>query len=282
MLPCSMSTYRFTTALDYTFAQLAEMHNISFSGYFFPVEMTAESTASMYRVYQVAPQHCIAMHIEDGTFVGLAKLALRGSRAWCAGFGIAPAFRGKGLGKLLITPMVEEARKAGAATLQLEVLEQNVAAFKLYSGAGFTVMRQLVGLQIATTDLPRATSTIPTTIVALDQLLLSMSTQPLPDWEHELGSILTIKNQTLMTTGPQSSLVGLVFQRTNESMRILSSTPSTDTTPEEMAALLTAAANGAQIIQVYNEPEGSHRSRLYKALGFQEFFRQYEMVLDLC
>ena len=84
-----MNAYRFTTALDYTFAQLAEMHNISFSGYFFPVEMTPESIASFYRVYSVAPQHCVVMHTVDGAFVGLAKPALRGSRAWCAGFGIA-------------------------------------------------------------------------------------------------------------------------------------------------------------------------------------------------
>src|SRR5579872_6102282 len=115
-----MNAYRFTTALDYTFAQLTEMHNISFSGYFFPAEMTSASTASFYRVYSVAPQHCLVMHTEDGAFVGLAKLALRGSRAWCAGFGITPAFRGKGLGKLLAAQMIEEARKTGAATLQLE------------------------------------------------------------------------------------------------------------------------------------------------------------------
>jgi len=48
-----------------------------------------------------------------------------------------------------------------------------------------------------------------------------------------------------------------------------------------MAALLTAAANGAQTIQRYNEPEGSVSCNLYYALGFQEFFRQHEMLLDL-
>ena len=64
-------------------------------------------------------------------------------------------------------------------------------------------------------------------------------------------------------------------------MRVLSATPSGSTIPEDMAALLTAAANGAQTIQVFNEPKSSIAFNLYKALGFQEFFRQYEMVLDL-
>jgi ribosomal protein S18 acetylase RimI-like enzyme len=281
MLPCLMNTIRFTTALDYTFAQLTEMHNISFTGYFFPSDMTPESTASMYRAYQVAPQHCIAMHTEDGTFVGFAKLALRGTRAWCAGFGIAPAFRGKGMGKLLVAPMIEEARKAGAATLQLEVLAQNTAAFKLYSSAGFIVTRQLVGMQIATADLPNFSTTIATIPVTLDSLISSIIERRQPDWEHELPSILATHNQAIVTAGPHSTSAGLVFQRTDNYMRVLSSTPSAETTPEEMAALLAAAANGAPTIQVYNEPEGSISFNLYNALGFQEFFRQYEMLLHL-
>lgn len=276
-----MTTYRFTTALDYTFAQLAEMHNISFTGYYFPMDMTAESTASMYRVYQVAPEHCVAMHIEDGAFVGLAKLALRGTRAWCAGFGIAPAFRGQGMGKLLVAPMIEEARKAGTATLQLEVLAQNTAAFMLYSSAGFSVTRQLVGMQITAADLPNFSSTIATTPVTLDSLIPSIITQRQPDWEHELPSILATRHEALITTGPQSTSTGLVFQRTGEYMRVLSSTPSVGTTPEEMATLVMAAANGARLIQIYNEPQDSASFRLYNALGFQEFFRQYEMVLGL-
>jgi len=231
--PGLMSTYRYTTALHYTFAQLSEMHNISFTGYFFPMDLTPESTASMYRVYHVAPQHCVAMHTEDGTFVGLAKLALRGSRAWCAGFGIAPAFRGKGMGKLLVVSMIEEARKAGATTLQLEVLEQNIAAFKLYSSAGFAVTRQLVGMQIATSDLPPATSAISTAPVALDSLLPSIIAQRRPDWEHELPSIYATNHRALVTTGLDGSPVGLVFQRTDAYLRVLSATPSASTTPKK-------------------------------------------------
>ena len=276
-----MNSYRFSTALDYTFAQLTEMHNISFSGYLFPVQMTPEAAASMYRVYQVALQHCIVMHSEDGAFVGLAKLALRGSRAWCAGFGIAPAFRGRGLGKLLATAMIEEAYRAGAATLQLEVLEQNTAAFRLYSSVGFVVTRQLVGLQIAADDLPQANSPVVATLIDLEHLLPSIIGQRHPDWEHELPSILAANHQALVSTGPYNTQAGLVYQRTGERVRVLSSTPSTTTLPEEMAALLTAAASGARTIQVYNEPEDSNSFHLYKALGFQEFFRQREMLLDL-
>ena len=276
-----MDKYRFTTALDYTFVQLTEMHNSSFSGYSFPYEMTPASMAYFYLIYQVAPQHCIAMHTEDGVFVGFAKLALRGSRAWCAGFGIAPAFRGKGLGKLLAAPMIEEARKAGAATLQLEVLQQNIPAFRLYSSVGFVVTRQLVGLQIAAASLPPATSTLSPIAVTLDDLLPSIIALRQPDWEHELSSILATIHQSMALGSPHNTHTGLVYQRAGDYMRILSSTPSLETTPEEMATLLIAAANGAQIIQVYNEPENSISFNLYRTLGFQEFSRQHEMVLDL-
>jgi ribosomal protein S18 acetylase RimI-like enzyme len=276
-----MSAYRFTTALDYTMRQLSEMHNLSFSGYFFPAEMAPEATASMYRIYQVAPQYCVVMHSEDGAFVGLAKLALRGARAWCAGLGVAPAFRGKGLGGLLTRAMIEEARKAGAATLQLEVLAQNTAAIKLYRSTGFVETRQLVGLQISAGALPPLASAGVATPVALERLLPAIVAGRQPDWEHELPSILAIEHQALVTTGRDSTEAGLVYQRTGEYVRILSSTPSASTTLEEMDTLLTTAASGAQTIQVYNEPEDSASFRLYRALGFQEFFRQYEMVLEV-
>jgi ribosomal protein S18 acetylase RimI-like enzyme len=276
-----MHTYRFTTALDYTFAQLAELHNLSFSGYFFPMDMTPEFNAAMFRVYHIAPEHCVVMHTEDGTFVGLAKLALRGTRAWCAGFGIVPSLRGTGMGKLLVAPMIEQACKAGATSLQLEVLAQNEAAFKLYRGAGFTVTRQLVGLQTATADLPNSPSDFTATRVTLERLIPSMLAQQQPDWEHELASILALRHDALVTTGPHATAAGLIFQRADKLVSILSSTPSPATTPVEMAHLLAAAAKGAPTIQIYNEPENSQSYHLYHALGFQEFFRQYEMHLAL-
>jgi len=53
---------------------------------------------------------------------------------------VHPQWRGRGLGELLFSAMVREAREAVAATLTLEVRESNLAARGLYAKYGLEVM----------------------------------------------------------------------------------------------------------------------------------------------
>src|SRR5689334_16073127 len=101
-----MSEYRFSNALGYTFEQLADMHNTSFSGYFMPVSMTPGQTADFWRTNQIDANRCVVMHDANNTFVGMARMGTRGTRCWCGGFGIVPEFRGNGASKLLASEMV--------------------------------------------------------------------------------------------------------------------------------------------------------------------------------
>src|SRR5690348_9430884 len=166
-----MNTYSFSNALAYTQMQLAEMHSASFSGYFFPTMITAEMSAGFWRVFQIDAKYCVVMHNEQGAFVGIARIGVRGLRGWCGGFGIVPEFRGTGASKLLVTQMVQVARENGLATLQLEVLTQNIRAIKLYEGAGFRFARRLIGIEAAIDALPDASPTFQATFVDPSVLL---------------------------------------------------------------------------------------------------------------
>src|SRR5258708_2094982 len=151
-----MSEYHFSNASGYTHAQLSEMHNLSFSGYFFPMTLTTEMNADFWRIYQIDANRSFAMHDQNETFVGMVRLATRGKRGWCGGFGIAPQFRGTGASTILAKRMVQVARESGLATLQLEALTQNIRAIKLYKKVGFISQRRLFGLTIVTDALPDA------------------------------------------------------------------------------------------------------------------------------
>ena len=48
-------------------------------------------------------------------------------------------FRGRGLGRLLMRHVLEDAAKGGASRATLEVRESNIAARRLYEGLGFSV-----------------------------------------------------------------------------------------------------------------------------------------------
>ncbi|HEY4077691.1 MAG TPA: GNAT family N-acetyltransferase [Rhizomicrobium sp.] len=75
-----------------------------------------------------------AFHSDDG-FV-LARVA--GGEAEILTLAVAPAARGKGLGRALLTAAIDRARALDAQTMFLEVGADNPAALALYAGLGFT------------------------------------------------------------------------------------------------------------------------------------------------
>lgn len=276
-----MNAYRFSNALAYTHAELAEMHNASFSGYFFPATMSAEISADFWRVYQIDARMCVVMHDEQDTFVGMARMGTRGTRGWCGGFGIAPEFRGTGASKLLAERMVQQARESGLTTLQLEVLTQNVKAIKLYEQAGFVPTRRLVGIESATAALPAADPALQISTAAPDTLLSRLYEGLQPSWQYEPASILTMRAEAITAPGADGHLNGLIFTRAGENTRILAAFLQSDLTNAALGSLLRAAAGNATTIQVFNEPEDSPFLARCRALGFTEFFSQHEMFLTL-
>ncbi|MEM1447010.1 MAG: GNAT family N-acetyltransferase [Planctomycetota bacterium] len=60
-------------------------------------------------------------------------------RAWLISMWVAPAVRGRGLGKALITSAIRWAKDQGLKELRLEVTSNNPVAAQLYSRMGFVM-----------------------------------------------------------------------------------------------------------------------------------------------
>lgn len=278
-----MHIYRFTDALLYSIEQLTTLHNSCFEGYLVPIQKTPSEIADFWRVHQVDATRCVVMHDEDERFVGMARMCTRGNRGWCGGFGIVPAFRGVGASRQLAEEMVRVARDSGLVQLQLEVLSQNTRAIKLYERVGFHTRRRLFGLELAVDALPVSDSTD----VAVERVpittLLAWS-QPYPAqlcWGRELASVLTMDCEMLVAHDAEGQKNALVVQRLDDKLRIQAALLQPHASTSALAILLRACAADASSIQIYNEPEDSDLLRLYQALGFTEFFSQYEMFLTL-
>lgn len=276
-----MSEYHFSNALGYTFEQLADMHNTSFSGYFMPVSMTPEQTADFWRTNQIDANRCVVMHDANNAFVGMARMGTRGTRGWCGGFGIVPESRGSGASKLLAGEMVRVARETGLSMLQLEVLTQNVRARKLYERAGFVVRRRLLGLEIATSALPAGA--VPSIErLALETALSRFQQAPVqPCWSLEPASLLAMNVEAFAVPDSAREPNILVVQRSNGVTRIQAACIQSQLTENEFAALLRSIATDTTTLQVFNEPEESPLLERYMSLGFTEFFSQYEMSFEL-
>jgi ribosomal-protein-alanine N-acetyltransferase len=73
----------------------------------------------------------------DGTLLGYAGVMTGGADADVQTIAVAPAAQGKGLGGTLLEALVEQARRAGATSLLLEVRADNAPAIALYERHGF-------------------------------------------------------------------------------------------------------------------------------------------------
>jgi [ribosomal protein S18]-alanine N-acetyltransferase len=85
-------------------------------------------------------RYYIVAETADHQLLGTAGLLTIGETAQILTVGVLPAARRRGVGRLLVRALVEEARRRRAEEVLLEVREDNEAARQLYESEGFTVL----------------------------------------------------------------------------------------------------------------------------------------------
>jgi GNAT superfamily N-acetyltransferase len=107
-----------------------------------PIDWSPAMLQRWMTLWDIPAETSILLRV-DGRPAGISLGALRGDRAWITTFGMHPDFRRRGLGKVLLDAQLKRLREAGARTVRLEVLADNVEARGLYEGCGFRVRRAL-------------------------------------------------------------------------------------------------------------------------------------------
>jgi ribosomal protein S18 acetylase RimI-like enzyme len=141
------------------FDALTELFNAGYSDYLVPLRLDRgglEYTVGICDIDLAASR----VALEDGEPAAFAFLALRGDEGWIGGMGTVPARRRRGLGRVALESVLGEARARGAASVRLEVIEQNRPARRLYEKLGFERVRDL-GVWILDSAAPRVTKAQP-------------------------------------------------------------------------------------------------------------------------
>lgn len=118
--------------------------NRGFTDYFVPLAQTPESLTAMIETNDVSLADSLVALDSTSAPVGIGLLALRPPRGWVAGMGVAPMWRGQGQGEALMRGLIARCRSRGLRLLQLEVLEQNDPARRLYQRLHFVERRHLL------------------------------------------------------------------------------------------------------------------------------------------
>ncbi|MEO0562470.1 MAG: GNAT family N-acetyltransferase [Chloroflexota bacterium] len=135
-------TVELVPASTVDFHQFTATLNRAYADYFIPLNMTPDELR--VRVLQDDIKlglSCAATH--QAGLVGVAMLAQRGVTGWIGGVGVVPRWRGSGIGRRIMVYVIDRAREAGIAHVQLEVITANRRAHALYDSLGFEPSRLL-------------------------------------------------------------------------------------------------------------------------------------------
>jgi ribosomal protein S18 acetylase RimI-like enzyme len=121
----------------------ADLINAAYADYFVPMHLTADSMRSVDELYDVDLSRSVVAY-DRGELIGMALLSRRGERGWVSGVGVLPAWRRRGIGRLLMETLLKGAHEAGVRQVTLEVIAENRAARTLYADLGFVEQRELL------------------------------------------------------------------------------------------------------------------------------------------
>ncbi|EOC1326629.1 GNAT family N-acetyltransferase [Cronobacter dublinensis] len=142
----NMGSLRALPAIHWSSEALAAMLCRCFDGYLVPFQLDGAVFAQRFGAENVC-LNASRVWLEGDNVVALALMARRGWHSRLAAFAIHPAWRGKGLGKMLMMQLLDEAHERGDSSMTLEVIVGNDAGQALYERVGFACEKTLVGFQ---------------------------------------------------------------------------------------------------------------------------------------
>jgi len=132
--------------LRFSLEALSTLFARSFEGYFLPFPDDPVRLDYLLRCEGVSLVHS-RVALDGGAPVGVALLARRGATERVAAMGICASHRGRGIGRMLLARLQEEAAARGVERMILEVIDVNEPALRLYERLGFARVRRLRGYE---------------------------------------------------------------------------------------------------------------------------------------
>ena len=272
-------------ARAFTFRQLTDIYNQTRIDYIVPMPMNEAKLREYVHNYDVdLTQSLVAM--SEGQPLGVAMLGVRSDVAWITRLGVTPHGRQKGIGRGLMTGLIENAGKLGSKKVVLEVIQDNVPAQRLFESLGFQVLRELLvvrrapsptnmtarnTLHIETAGFQEATSLLKTRTDAASWVTATESL-------NKVGSLVA-----LVADIPKLGQGWLVYESSvfQLSRLILKTDPAAS--PEVATSLLQHLhwRHPVQDTVVENIPATDKLWPIFQSLGYMTSFVRVEMELAL-
>lgn len=278
MLPHPSTHLRAEPADRFTLDQLTDLYNAGRSDYLVPMPMTTPALARYAHLYDVDFAASVVL-VDGDQPVGIGMLGLRDQRAWLTRLGVTPAQRQHGAGRLIVETLLANARARGATLAQLERIDGNEAARRLFEAAGFRERRRLLILRRPAGPAPLPAA--PLVPLGAEQIAARLAARaPGASWVDETRSLLNGGDvEGWHVDGDPERW--LVLRRHD---RLLSHLVLAPAAAAASAAVLLAALHQHypdHAAEVENLPVDSSLHAAFDAAGYQVAFRRIEMTRAL-
>ncbi len=266
-----MGSVALEPASRWSYAELAEIFNAAYEGYFTPFALDEAAFRFMSTTWD---DHLDASRVAlvDGEPAGICKLAVRGDRGWIAGIGVTTPHRGTGVGKALTRGVLEEAARLGLREVWLEVLVQNEPAIRLYEKLGFRTVRDLEGWTLGELVFQKhKASAVP---AARAQARIRAERTWREPWQRADETVANLEDVEALESKGGAAL----FRRTGERVSLLQGVAESD---DDARDLLLALPDQATSLHWMNGPSGDPFNAAIASLGGTQAWRQHEMLFEL-
>jgi ribosomal protein S18 acetylase RimI-like enzyme len=262
------------------FDALTELFNAAYSDYFVPLRLDPkglEFTIAICDIDLAASR----VALEGGEPAAFAFVAQRGDEGWIGGMGTVPSQRRRGVGRAALQAVLDDARGRGAASIRLEVIEQNKPARRLYDKLGFRHVRDL-GVWILDGAPPKVTSAQPAAFDLAAAWIRANRAAEEP-WQRADETVVHMREKGLpfegLTVERDGETVGALLYQPGQAQPGVAQIAARD---EQAAAhLLVALAATGDGLRLVNLPAGDPAEKALGLLGARRQIGQHEMRLSL-
>ncbi|OZJ02361.1 hypothetical protein BZG36_04475 [Bifiguratus adelaidae] len=283
-----MAEYVYKLGSEYSVQQQVAFHNLAFQQYIVEFTLGVEELELAFNCWMGHVSYLsVYMLTAEGDLVGLARTALRGSRAWCAGFALVPEYRIKGVGKLLMQEYLRVLKQHPLVrSVQLEVFSQNIAARRLYERVGFTKNLHLEGFEfpeVSSLTVPANGDWMTELTDRIDVRLPWLQHTVDYSWQRELSTLINRGAKQFTIRRRDGTLVFAMVlvarKQETDTLSILAFAFETPPTQEELVHYLSLAAQKLERNKVDITEEPNTRGNEFSVEQQVEFqnlaFQQY-------
>jgi ribosomal protein S18 acetylase RimI-like enzyme len=247
--------------------ELASLFTASYEGYLVPFAVDAAAVRFMSNAFDL-DRAASRIAVRDEAPVGLVNLGLRGTDAWIGGVGVVPEERGRGVGRLLMEAVHDQARTRGAERVWLEVIVENAPAVALYERLGYEHVRD-----VEVWSVPGAPGPVADVPAAEARRTIAAQRVAREPWQRADATVDKLDDVVGIASGGAAAVVRVANGRTQ---LLQAAGPAAG-----LRAVLGAAAALADSLTALNVPVDHPGRPVLEDLGGRVDARQHEMVLEL-